>query len=230
MRYLSRLILAFCFLYAAFDLFWPVQRDLRQFDPVELGTLETRMWQSYYGHEHIALFLQMAEMLRDQYHFPVLRSYLGAFHAASAAFRFKGGSTRSDYERARPALRRYFKLIRRTGNIAFDVPQAAELELAWWIVHREHARHTEIDLGRACGAAAAALYAVPPETTLEHGLLRAKAMLLRDTQEDAGTLSAGGWASIESLLHQSYQSLHRAVSAPGPASVRASGHQLHEIA
>lgn len=219
MRHLSRLILAFCFLYAAFDLFWPVQRDLHQFDPVRLGTLETRMWQSYYGHEHIALFLQMAELLRDQYHFPVLRSYMGAYHAASAAFRFKGGSTRLDYEKARPALLRYFELVRRTGNIAFDAPQAAELELEWWIVHREHARHTEMDLGRACGAAAAALYAVPPEKTLEHGLLRARAMLLRDMQEDAGTLSASGWASIESLLHQSYQSLHRAVSAPASPSV-----------
>lgn len=219
MRYLSRLILALCFLYTAFDLFWPVERDLHRFDPVALGTLETRMWQSYYGHEHIALFLQMAEMLRDQYHFPVLRSYLGAFHAASAAFRFKGGSTRSDYERARPALLSYFKLVRRTGNIAFDAPKAAELELEWWIVHREHTRHTEIDLGRACAAASAALYAVPPEKTLEHGLLRAKAMLLRDTREEAGILSAGDWTSIESLLHQSYQSLYRVIAAPVPASV-----------
>jgi hypothetical protein len=109
-------------------------------------------------------------------------------------------------------------LIRRSGNIAFDVSQAADFELEWWIVHREHARHTEMDLGRACAAAAAALYAVPPQKALEHGLLRARAMLLRDAQEDTHTLDQSTWVSVESLLHLSYQSLYRAVSIPASAA------------
>lgn len=218
MRLLGRLVLVSSLIYAGLDLFWPLQRELNRFDPVEVGTLETRMWQSYYGHDHVALFVQLAEMLRDQYHLPMLRSFLGAYYATTAAFLFKGEDTRSGYERALPWLLRYFMLLRRSGNIAFDVPQAARLELEWWIVHRAHRNHTEMELAHACGAAAAALYAVPPQKTLEHGLLRAQAMLLRDEREDAGTLDAATWASIESLLHQSYQSLYRAVSSTSPTT------------
>ena len=206
------LALALLALYSAFDLFWPRHEDFRQFDAAAVGSLETRMWRSYYGRRPAALFLELAETLRTQYHFPFLRSYLGAYHATSAAFTFKEGKQRSDYERALPALRSYFTALHNTGSIDFDVRRAAELELEWWIVHRERARHAPGDLGHACAAAAAILYALPVERTLEHGELRAQAMLIRDAAEERGEVSEGEWNAIESLLHRSYGSLHRAAA------------------
>ncbi|UUZ63834.1 hypothetical protein LP417_32240 [Polaromonas sp. P1-6] len=113
-------ILAVCLVGAGADVYWPLHRDLRQFDPVALGTLETTMWQSYYGRQRMALFSELAEMLRTQYQFPWLRSYLGAYRGAAAAFTFKDGKQRSDYQKALPALQAYFGLIRNTGNIDFD--------------------------------------------------------------------------------------------------------------
>src|SRR5574341_2179486 len=67
--------------YAGIDLFWPFHRDLRQFDPAAMGRLETAMWRSYYDRKPVKLFFELAEMLRTQYHFPWLRSHLGAYYA-----------------------------------------------------------------------------------------------------------------------------------------------------
>ncbi|MGF6775298.1 hypothetical protein [Paraburkholderia sp. GAS334] len=199
--------------YAAADLFWPLHRDLSRFDTIATGTLETKMWRSYYDRQHVALFLELAQTLRTQYRFPWLRSYVGAYYGASAAFTFKEGSERSDYEKALPALQTYFSLIRNTGNRNFDVSRTATLELEWWIVHRQRERYPPGALASACAEAAASLYMVSANSTLEHGRLRAQAMLLRDAREEAGSVTDADWATIESLLHLSYLSLGHAVSS-----------------
>ena len=206
-----QIIVAVLLLYAGLDLFWPLHRDVRQFDPVAVGRLETQMWRSYYDRKPLALFLQLAETLRTLYQFPLLRSYLGAYHATFAAFRFKDGHQRSDYEEALPALQRYFDTIRNTTSLDFDTQQAAALELEWWIVHREAINYPRDALGQACAEVAAYIYRLPLDSTLEHGRLRAAAMVLRDVRGDAGEVTDADWMQIEALLRQSYQSLHRAV-------------------
>lgn len=202
---------ALILVYSAVDLFWPFDRDLRQFDPVALGQLETDMWRSYYDRKPVKLFFELAEMLRTQYKFPWLRSYLGAYYAAKAAFDFKDGRQRSDYEKALPALESYFAAIRRTGDIQFDVPEAAKLELEWWIVHRERERYGKAALDTACANAAAAIYLVSPDSTLEHGRLRAEAMVIRDVQAAAGGVSEENWVQIDNLLQGCYRSLKRVI-------------------
>ncbi|CDY74356.1 hypothetical protein BGLT_00643 [Caballeronia glathei] len=198
--------------YAAADIFWPLKRDASRFDPVAMGTLEAGMWRSYYDHQPLALFSDLAQTLRTQYGFPFLRSYVGAYFAASAAFTFKDGKSRSDYERALPELRTYFRMIRNTVAPKFDADRAATLELAWWVVHREHERHSADTLARACAEAASAVYLVPVEATLAHGRLRAHAMLIRDARAEHDAMSESEWGHIELLLQQSYRSLCVAVS------------------
>ncbi|WP_432261843.1 hypothetical protein [Cupriavidus sp. TMH.W2] len=204
--------------YAAVDIFLPLRRDLTQFDPVAVGGLETKMWRSYYERQRVALFLELAQTLRTQYRFPLLRSYVGAYYGASAAFVFKEGRERSDYEKALPTLRTYFGMIRNTGSIDFDVGRATTLELEWWIVHREHERYPSDALEHACAEAAAALYRVPAASTLEHGRLRAQAMLLRDARAEAGGVTEPEWTTIELLLQQSYRALRAAVASASGTS------------
>jgi hypothetical protein len=204
-------ILAILVLYAAVDLFWPFHSDLRQFDPKETATLEAQMWRSYYDHESAQLFFELAELLRTQFHFPLLRSYRTAYFAARAAFIFKDGNTRADYNKALPALVSYFGAIRSIGNITFNVQRVAKLELEWWIVHRDRNDYPSGSLQRACAEAAAALYQVPLDSTMEHGRLRAAAMIIRDARAVAGEVTDKDWMLIESLLEGSYESLHRVV-------------------
>ena len=103
---------------------------------------------------------------------------------------------------------------------------ASTRELLAWLMKREGLEvHTFGDpraflesyppgaLASACAEAAASLYMVPADATLEHGRLRAEAMLLRDARQEAGSVSDADWATIESLLHRSYLSLAYAVVA-----------------
>lgn len=86
--------------------------DLRRFDPDAVAELETAMWRSYYDRERLQLFLQLRELMQAQYHFPRLAAFQEAYLAARAAFLFKEGRDRSDYERALPYLQSYYQEIR----------------------------------------------------------------------------------------------------------------------
>src|ERR1700674_2289945 len=87
-----------------YDLFIPRTTQMREFDPDEVARLETDMWRSYYEKHRLRLFNQMSELLRTQYHMPLVRSNATAYYAANAAFVFKQGKQRSDYEKALPDL------------------------------------------------------------------------------------------------------------------------------
>jgi hypothetical protein len=209
-------VLASIALVIAFDLYGPVRTNIRAFDPLEVARLDTAMWRSYYDKRPLPLFLELGDLMRRQFHFPPLRSYLVAYHAARAAFLFKGGHSRPDYERALPDLVRYFEAVHRISDTGFDAHRAAELELEWWIVHRQRSP----DLPRALADAGAALYRVPTDSLMAYGEARAKAMTIRDVGSDAGTLNERDWRLIEADLQTSWHSLWRAVQ-PAAATATA---------
>lgn len=194
-----------------FDLYYPRTSKLREFEPDEVARLETAMWRSYYDKQHLKLFNQLSELLRTQYHMPLVRSNEVAYYGANAAFVFKQGSKRSDYEKALPDLKKFYGEIRRISDIPFDVDRVAQLELEWWIVHRQREQHKPGDLDRALAELQAEIYHVPVEKLLEHGRLRAEAMTIRDTKAEQGKVTEEDWARIGELLQQSWRSLAHAV-------------------
>jgi hypothetical protein len=97
-------VLALSLAWLGYDLYGPRSSKLRNFDPNEIARLETGMWRSYYAKERVKLFTQLAELLRSQYHLPFATSNAVAYQAARAAFIFKEGKNRSDYEIALPHL------------------------------------------------------------------------------------------------------------------------------
>jgi hypothetical protein len=172
------------------------------------------MWRSYYERRRVRLFTELAELLRTQYRFSFWKSNRVAFSAARAAFVFKDGRNRAEYERALPDLLDFYGAIRQASDVPFDVERVARLELEWWIVHRERAAHKEGDLARALAEAAAEIYRAPVERMSEHGRLRAEAMAIRDTRAaEAGGVTEADWARIDALLHASWQSLHQAANS-----------------
>jgi hypothetical protein len=199
--------------WVAYDLYAPRHTSLRDFDPDEVARLETAMWRSYYSRQRLRLFTEMSELLRTQYRLPLWRSNAVAYQAAKAAFVFKDGHTRSDYERALPNLVSFYKSVREVSDTDFDPQRAARLELEWWIVHRQRAEHAPGDLPRALADLAAEIYRVPEDKLLEHARLRAEAMEIRDRQAGQGGVSEEDWRRIDELLHQSWRSLWRAVNA-----------------
>jgi hypothetical protein len=196
----------------AFDLYAPHEVDIRDFDADEVARLDTAMWRSYYGRERLRMYSELTELLQKQYRLRFWRRQLVAYYAARAAFVFKDGRSRADYEKALPDLEKFYGEIRDVSTTDFDVNQAAKLELEWWIVHRERKKYREGDLARALADTAAAIYQMPAERFLEHGRLRADVMELRDAQAEAGGVSEEIWQKIDALLHQSWRSLHQAVN------------------
>ncbi|HEV7473635.1 MAG TPA: hypothetical protein VGN90_06290 [Pyrinomonadaceae bacterium] len=194
-----------------YDLYAPRTAHLKEFDPDEVARLETAMWRSYYEKQRLRLFNQLSELLRTQYNMPLVRSNQMAYSAADAAFVFKKGKQRSDYEKALPELVKFYESIRQMSDIPFDVDRAARLELEWWIIHRERAHHPPADLERALADLQSEIYRIPVERLMEHGRLRAEAMTIRDTQAEAGGVTETDWARIDQLLHQSWRSLAAAV-------------------
>ena len=198
--------------WAAYDLYAPRRTSMRDFDPDEVARLETAMWRSYYSRERVKLFREMTELLRTQYRLPPLRSNVVAYRAARAAFVFKDGHSRADYERALPDLFSFYRSVRAVSDTDFDVERAARLELEWWIVHRERRARPPEDLPRALADLQAELFRVPAERLAEHARLRAEAMTIRDDKADEGGVNEEDWRRIDELLHQSWRSLHAAVN------------------
>ena len=194
-----------------YDLYAPRTAHLREFDPDEVARLETSMWRSYYEKRRVRLFFELGELLRTQYNMPLVRSNVVAYYAAKAAFVFKRGKQRSDYEKALPDIVNFYQSIRRMSDTPFDVNRAARLELEWWIIHRERAKHAPGDLEKALAELQSEIYGLSVDRFLEHGRKRAEAMTIRDTKAETGGVTEGDWTKIDSLLHESWHSLTRAI-------------------
>src|SRR3989440_10390416 len=187
------LILALLACGALYDLYYPRTTQMREFDPDEVARLETAMWRSYYEKQRLKLFNQLAELLRTQYRMSMLRSNQVAYYGANAAFVFKQGQQRSDYEKALPDLVKFYDAIRQMSDIPFDVDRSARLELEWWIIHRQRAQHPPGDLDKALAELQAEIYRVPMDRLMEHGRLRAEAMTIRDNKAEAGGVTEEDW-------------------------------------
>ena len=151
------------------------------------------MWKSYYAHERLPLFSQLATLLRRQYGLPILRSYVVAYHAARGAVVFQRGQAHADYERALPEIIAFYSGIRRVSSEDFDVQQAARRELDWWIIHRERESHPTGDLDRSLAALQAELYHLREDQLTEQ--VWAEATRLCDIVSKATPRRSSGWRS-----------------------------------
>ncbi len=133
---------------------------------------------------------------------------MAAYHAAHAAFVFKDGKSRADYEKALPDLEAYYRSIVGTSTNPFDWHRAAALELEWWIQHRDRSP----DLQRGLAELQAAIYKLPAERFADHARLRAEAMVLRDDRSTA--ITDEDWRKIGALLDESWRGLHAAIMDP----------------
>ena len=149
---------------------------------------------------------QMITLLRIQYGMRPVEAVTNAYRAAHAAFVFKAGRSRADYEKALPDLEAYYRDIAALSARPFDADRAAKLELEWWIVHREN----RAELPNALAALQAEIYAVPASRFAEHARLRAEAMDLRDGKGAA--ITEADWQRIGEMLAASWNSLHAALN------------------
>ena len=122
------------------DFFYPFKRDIRKVAGAVIARMGA-MWRSYYEKKKGKLFLEASSLMREQFHFPFWQSQRVAYYAAKAAFVFKDGHSRNDYEKALPYLKKYYSLINNVAEVAINIDSAAVSELEWWIILRERGKH-----------------------------------------------------------------------------------------
>jgi hypothetical protein len=185
-------------IWIATDLWVPRHHDLRQFNPTAIGVLETKMWRSYYEKKPLLLFWQSAQLFRWQLKAPFWRSFKIAYHATKAAFIFKNGTNRKDYNRALPNLQAFYREVARLSNRPLEVDRAAEQELEWWIIRRYREEHPPEEWTKLQAQVAAGIYGVASTQCETYGALRTEAMLYRDNLGEK--IGAGDWKKIEVML------------------------------
>lgn len=143
--------------------------------------------------------------MRQQLHAPFWQSLHIAYYAAKAAFVFKDGTSRTDFNRALPDLKAFYGAIALLSTQPLNVSQLARNELEWWIIRRERQRHSPAEWAALQAQIAADLYQIPVATCAEYGRLRTEAMCFRDQKGEA--MTEGDWQHLQSLLEQAWGSL-----------------------
>jgi hypothetical protein len=187
----------------------PRHADLRAFDPAEMARLETAMWRDYYDKRYAALFYHLYESTRTQFGFSPLRSLHIALSAAEAAKAFQPTRSRPEADAALPALVTYYRDLATGAPAAFDVGEAAHLELDWWQARREAVGPR--DYGLTIARVTAMTYGKSPDDAgiRQFGIARAEAMALRDARGE--TITDADWAAIEAHLAGAYRALKASV-------------------
>lgn len=211
-KMIALLLFSGLIIWIAIDLAWPMKSDLTEFDSTMTARLDTEMWRSYYQRQPLKLFFQLTKTIRTQFHAPFWRSLVIAYQGAHAAFIFKKGKNRADYNQALPALRQYYGWLQYGSQQKFDVKKAAKLGLEWWIVHRQRTQYSRPDLVAALANSAAVIYQKPPQSFENYGVYRAKAMEIRDQEAERDGVSEAEWTNIADLLQKSWEALRQSVA------------------
>jgi hypothetical protein len=206
------IVCALLVLWITADYLWPVSNSIYQFNPKAVATSDANMWRSYYAKEPAKMFFQFASLMREQFHAPFFRSFIIAFYGGKAAFVFKKSKSRSDYEKALPWLVKYYTELHRLSKEDFNILQASQTELEWWIVHRDRRHYTYNDLEVALQKNASAIYQKPDSAFEEYALYRTQAMAIRDEKDATRVVTENDWKTIENDLQHSWTALHKAVT------------------
>jgi len=187
----------------------PRHADLRAFDPAEMARLESAMWRDYYDKRYGALFYHLYESTRTQFGFSPLQSLHVAFSAAEAARTFQPTRSRREADAALPALVAYYRNFAPAAPVAFDVEEAARLELDWWQARREAVAPRDYGLTIARVAALTYGRAADDSGIRQFGIARAEAMAFRDARGEA--ITDADWMRIENQLGEAYRTLKASI-------------------
>jgi hypothetical protein len=112
-------------------------------------------------------------------------------------------------------MRRFYALVAATGGLDLDPARAANLEVAWWRVHREHQHDGAVTQDQLVGALVdlyAYVYAADPDDVRPAAVRRVEAMDLSDAWVRDGCSPADPQLAAERrALVASYAALRDAV-------------------
>jgi hypothetical protein len=155
----------------------------RSFDPRLVGRLECAAWVAYYRRRWITFLRSALGLTRHTFGLSWPSTVRGAWLVLRAN-QLWAPFPNNDPDGARRAMERFYRLVAQGHGEVFDPTTAAELEVEWWRVHREHQHRTSDTDEQPLIAALVALYAyvygVPEADVRLAAEQRALAMRLSD--------------------------------------------------
>ncbi len=194
---------------------WKPDWGPRTFDPVRLGHRETDAWAAYYRREWLTFLWAAVGMVRTGFGTDPVRSVVGAYHVLRAN-QLWAPYPDNDPDGARASMRRFYAMVAKDGGFPLDPVRAAELEVEWWRVHREHQHDPEVSEDALVDSLVdlyAYLYGVTPGEVREAAEQRVLAMAHSDAWVAAGCQPDDPGLSAERMaLVASYSVLRRAIA------------------
>jgi hypothetical protein len=114
----------------------------RAFDPRRVGNLECDAWVAYYRREWISFLRSAVALTRHTFGLSWPRTLQGAWLVLRAN-QLWAPVPDNDPAGARRAMQRFYAMVARRYGETYDPVRAAELEVEWWRVHRQHQRGDE---------------------------------------------------------------------------------------
>jgi hypothetical protein len=188
---------------------------LHSFDPRSVGALECRAWETYYRRKWLAFLAASVGLVRAAFRMSWPRTVVGAWLVLRANQKW-APFPENDPNAARSLMTSFYRLLRTSESASFHPVRAAELEVEWWRVHREHQHDASAlstdDLVAALQDLYAYTYSVDRDSVRPAAALRAEAMDVSDDWVAAGSDPADPQLAHErALLIRSYAALLAAV-------------------
>lgn len=111
----------------------------RSFDPRRVGNLECDAWVTYYRREWLRFLRSAISLTRHTFGLPWPAALRGAWLVLRAN-QLWAPFPDNNPDGARRAMQRFYALVASRYGESYDPARAAELEVEWWRVHREHQR------------------------------------------------------------------------------------------
>jgi hypothetical protein len=159
---------------------------MRDFDPVKLGGYEADAWVAYYQRRWGTFLRASLGLVREGFGLPGLSTLRGAWFVMRANQAWAPYPD-NDPDAARAYMRRFYALAAARNHDAYDIDEAARLEVEWWRLHRFLQREVPDgsvvsldDLTDGLAALYAHVYAVPATSVRDAAYHRAAAMQISD--------------------------------------------------
>ena len=181
--------------------------DLSRLNPEQIAYYEKAGWEAYYDRNWLRAFGLMVRLVESQFQVPFPRSILAALHVVRASISFAPRD--HDLDATLKHLERFYRIAARANSNAFDPRRAAELELRYWVIHRELAEMPELDkrpLVQSLADLHAALFGrTPAELWASAESRTAAAEAVDRITGRRSTDVAADWRRVEEHLRRAYQ-------------------------
>lgn len=179
------------------------------FDPHQIAYAEAAGWRAYYDRNWLKLLQLIVRMSEAQFGIPFPYSWQAAYYIVRASVAWR--PVDHDLRKVQMYLRRYYELAARFASVPFNPARAADLEVAYWEVHRRLSMAGQADKTEFIEVLTrlhAELFGLPVEQARESAEWRVMANNVVDTiTTKISTDPEADWARLEDYLRRCYHSL-----------------------